>query len=47
MTKKEEDKKIATDDDFATDEDEMEDEEELYLDDSVDEGPIGVHGITK
>jgi len=47
MTKKEEDKKIVTDDDFATDEDEKKDEEELYLDDSVDEGPItGGHGIT-
>ena len=41
MTKKEEDKKIVTDDDFATD------EEELFLDDSVDEGPIAEgHGIT-
>ena len=41
MTKKETDKKILTDEDFATH------EEELFLDDSVDEGPItGGHGIT-
>ena len=47
MTKKEEDKKIVTDDDFAPADDEMEDEEELYLYDSVDEGPIAEgHGIT-